>query len=43
MVHAAVLCASLLAAQAGDPPASSHNIQTHQALKAKAGKDRRPR
>ena len=39
MVHAALLFAGLLVAQVGDPPASSHDIQTYEALKAKAGKD----
>ena len=39
MVHAALLCASLLVVQVGDSPALSHDFKTYEALKAKAGKD----
>jgi hypothetical protein len=39
MVHPALLCASLLLVQVGDPPAKSHDFQTYEALKAKAAKD----
>jgi hypothetical protein len=39
VLHAALLCASLLAAPSGDPPAPSGDIKTYEALKAKAGKD----
>src|SRR5271155_3295750 len=39
MLHVALLCASLLAAQVGDPAATSGDIQAYEALKAKAGKD----
>jgi hypothetical protein len=39
MVHAALVCASLLVAQVGDPPARSHDLKIYDALKAKAGKD----
>jgi hypothetical protein len=36
MVHAALLCVSLLV---GDAPAPSHDLKTYEALKAKAGKE----
>ena len=39
MVNTALLYASLLVVQVGDPPGLSHNINTYEALKAKAGKD----
>ncbi len=39
MIHAALLCASLLVGQIADPPSSSGDIKTYEALKAKAGKD----
>jgi hypothetical protein len=39
MLHVALLCATLLAAEAGDPPATSGDIRAYEALKAKAGKD----
>src|SRR5271169_6751137 len=39
MLHVALLCAGLLATQAGDPLASPQDIKTYEALKAKAGKD----
>src|SRR5271154_5799505 len=38
MLHVALLCASLLVTQAGDPAASTGDIKTYEALKAKAGK-----
>jgi hypothetical protein len=41
MVHAALLCASLLVVQVGHPPEQSHDFTTYEALKAKAGKDPR--
>ena len=39
MVAAALVYASLLVVQPGDPPTSSHEFKTYEALKAKAGKD----
>ena len=39
MVNAALLCASLLVVQVGDPPALSRDFKTYGSLKAKAGKD----
>ncbi len=39
MVHAALLCASFLVVEVGDPPALSHDLKTYEALRAKAGKD----
>jgi hypothetical protein len=39
MVHIVAVCAGLLVAQAGDRPASSHDLKTYEALKHKAGKD----
>ena len=39
MVHAALLLSGLMIALVGDAPASPHDIQTYEALKAKAGKD----
>ena len=39
MVYTALLCASLLVVQVGDPLAKSHDFKTYDALKAKAGKD----
>ncbi len=39
MVHIAVLCTGLLAAAIGDSPASCRDLQTYEALKAKAGND----
>jgi hypothetical protein len=41
MLQVALLCASLLAAPASDPAAASGDVQTYEALKAKAGKDSR--
>jgi hypothetical protein len=39
MVNTALLCASLLVVQVGDPSALSHNFKTYDSLKAKAGKN----
>lgn len=39
MIHAALLCASLLVVQVGDSPTLSQDFKNYQALKAKAGKD----
>ncbi|MGP0062324.1 MAG: polymorphic toxin-type HINT domain-containing protein [Isosphaeraceae bacterium] len=39
MLHVALLCASLLAAQAVDPASTTSDLKMYEALKAKAGKD----
>lgn len=39
MVNTALLFATLLVVQVGDPPAVPHDFRTYEALRAKAGKD----